>query len=90
MRDERIPPTWDEIWKNSVESATSDAFDLEDLWFKQLTDTSEDPVTDPFAADSGGRTLTSEGAVNKPNLKKIAREIIRLQQMRLRENIYPI
>ena len=69
-RDETIPPTWDEMCKNSVESATSDAFDLAELWFKQLTDTSEYHVTDPFAADSGGRTLIYEGAANKPNLTK--------------------
>ena len=51
MRDETIPPTWDKMFKNSVESVTSGAFDLADLWFKHLTDTSEDPVTDPFAAN---------------------------------------
>ena len=62
MRDETIPPTWDRMCKNSVESATSNAFNLADLWFKYLADTSEDTVTDPFAAYSGGRTLTSEGA----------------------------
>ena len=45
-------------------------FDLAEIWFKQLTDTSKDPVTDPFADDSGGWTLTSEGADNKPNLMK--------------------
>ena len=56
--------------KSSVEIATSNMFNLAELWFKQLTYTSEDPVTDPFAADSGGRTLTSQGAANKPNLRK--------------------
>ena len=58
------------MWKNSVESATSDALDLAELWFKQLTDTLEDPVTDTFAANSGGQTLTSKGTANKPNLTK--------------------
>ena len=56
--------------KHSVESATSDTFDLADLWFKKLTDTSEDPIIDPFAADSGEWKLTPEGAANKPNLAK--------------------
>ena len=70
IRDETIPPTWYEMCKNSVKSATSNAFDLSELWFKQLTDTSEDPVTNNFADNSGGRTLTSEGASNKPNLMK--------------------
>ena len=56
--------------KNSVESETSTAFDLAELQFKQLADTSEDPVTDPFAANSGGLTLNSKGAANKPNLMK--------------------
>ena len=70
MRDETIPPTWDEMCKNSVESATSDAFDLAELWFEQLTYTSEDPVTDNLSDNSGGRTLTSKGAANKPNLTK--------------------
>ena len=68
MRDDTIPLTWDDMCKNSVESATSNAFNLAELWFKQLNDTSEDPVTDPFAANSGGRTLTSEGVANKPIL----------------------
>ena len=54
----------------SVESSTSDAFDCAELWFKQLTDSSEYRVTDPFAANSGGRALTPEGAANKPNLNK--------------------
>ena len=70
MRDEKIHPTWDKMCKKSVNSATSNAFDLSELWFKQLTYTSEDPVTDTFDADSGGRTLNSEGAANKPNLTK--------------------
>ena len=70
MINETIPPTWDKMCKTSVESSTSNAFDLAELWFKQLTDTYEDPVTDTFAADSGIRTLTSEGAANKPNLTK--------------------
>ena len=70
MRDETIPTTWDKICKNSVESATSNAFDLAEIWFKQLSDTSEDPVTDTFAANAGGRALTSEGAANKTNLTK--------------------
>ena len=39
MRDEIIPPTWDKMCKNSVESAISNAFDLEELWFKHLTGT---------------------------------------------------
>ena len=56
--------------KNSLESATSNAFNLVELWFKQLTDTPEDPVTDPFAANAGVRTLTSEEAAYKPNLMK--------------------
>ena len=56
--------------KNSVESETSDAFGLAELWFKQLTGTLEDPVTDPFAANSGGYTVTPEGDSNKPNLTK--------------------
>ena len=68
MRDETIPPTWDEMCKNSVKSATSDASDLAELWFKHMTVTSEDPVTDPFSDDSGSRTLNSEGVANKPNL----------------------
>ena len=51
IRYETIPPTWDKMCKNSVDSATINAFDLAELWFKHLTDTSEDPVTDPFAAD---------------------------------------
>ena len=54
MRNETIPPTWDNMCKNSVKSATSDASDLAELWFKHMTDTSEDPVTDPFDANSGG------------------------------------
>ena len=58
------------MFKNSVESATSNAFDLAELWSKQLTDTLEDPITDPFAANSGDRTLTSEVSANKPNLTK--------------------
>ena len=62
MIDETILPTWDKICKNSVESETSNAFNVAELWFKQLTDTSEDPVTCPFADDSGDRTLISEGA----------------------------
>ena len=70
MRDETIPPTWDEMCKNSVESETSDEFDLAELCFKQLTGTSEDPAIDPFAANSGGWTLTFEGDDNKPNLTK--------------------
>ena len=70
IRDEKIPPTWDKMCKNSVESATSDTFDLAELYFKQLTDTSEDPATDPFTADSGGRAFTYEGTANKPNLTK--------------------
>ena len=70
IRDKKIPPTWEKMCKTSVESSTSNAFDLAELWFKQLTDTYEDPVTDTFAADSGIRTLTSEGAANKPNLTK--------------------
>ena len=37
---------------------------------KHLNETSEDPVTYPFTADSGGRKLTSEVAANKPNLTK--------------------
>ena len=53
MIDETIPPTRDKMCKKSVESATSDAFDLAELWFKHMTDTPVDPVTDPFAADSG-------------------------------------
>ena len=71
MRDETIPPTWDDMCTNSVDSATRNAFDLAELWLKQLTDTSEDPVNDPFAADSGVRKLTSEGDSNKPNLTQI-------------------
>ena len=67
---ETIPPNWDEMCKNSVESATSGAFDLVELWFKQLTDTSEDHVTNPSVADSGGWTLNSKGSANKPNLTK--------------------
>ena len=70
MIDEKIPPTWDKMCKNSVQSATINAFDLKELWFKQLTDTSEDPTNDPFSAYSGVRTLTSEVADNKPNLTK--------------------
>ena len=35
-----------------------------------MTGTSEYPVTDTFAADSGDRALTSKGAANKPNLTK--------------------
>ena len=70
MRDETIPPTWDKMCKNLVKSETSDAFDLAELWFKNLTDTLEDPVTDTFTANSGGRTLNPEGAANKPNLTK--------------------
>ena len=69
-RDDTIPPTWDKMCKNEVESATSDGFDLAKLWFKKLTDTSEYPVTYPFAANSCGRTLNSKGATNKPNLTK--------------------
>ena len=34
MRYETIPPTWDKMCKNSLESATSDVFDLAGLWFK--------------------------------------------------------
>ena len=59
MRDETIPPTWDEMCKNSVELATRNAFDLAELWFKNLTDTLEDPVTDSFASESGSQTLTT-------------------------------
>ena len=70
MRDETIPPTWDEMCKNSVESATSNVFYLAEVWFKQLTDTSEDPATDTFAVNSSGRILTPKGAANKPNLTK--------------------
>ena len=76
-----MPPIWDKMCKNSVESATSDVFDLAELWFKQLTAASEDPVTYTFPADSVGRTLTSEGADNKPNLKKIVSERISLQRI---------
>ena len=67
---ETIPPTWDKMCKNSVESATRNVFDLAKLWFKQLTDTSEDLVSDPFDANSGGWALTSKGAAKKPNLIK--------------------
>ena len=56
MRYETITPTWDKMCRKSVESATSDALDLVELWFKQLTGTLEDPVTDPFAANSGCQT----------------------------------
>ena len=70
MRDETIPPTWDKMCKGSVESETSDAFDLVEMWLNHLTYTSEDPVTDPFSENSGGRRLTSEVVSNKPNLKK--------------------
>ena len=89
MRDERIPPTWDKMCKNSVESETSNAFDLAGLCFKYMTDTSEYPVTDPFSAYSGGRTLTSKGAEIKPNLTKNS-DGISFQGIRLRENHYPI
>ena len=84
MRDETIPPTWYKMCKNSVDSETSNTFDLAEIWFKQLTDTLEYPVTDPFADNSGVRTLISEGVDNEPNLTKKARERIRLQRMRLR------
>ena len=70
MRDEKIPLNWDDMCKNSVDSATSDSFDLEDLWFKNTTDTLGYPVTDPFAENSGGQTLTSEVAANKHNFTK--------------------
>ena len=40
------------------------------MWFKHITGTSEHLVPDPFASDSGGHTLTSKGAANKPNLTK--------------------
>ena len=70
MRDETIPPTWSKMGKKSVESSTSNAFNLAELWFKHLTNTLEDLVTDPFAAYAGGRTLTSEGADNEHNLTK--------------------
>ena len=51
IRYEKIPPTWDKMFTNSVESATINAFYLAELWFKHLTDTSEDPVTDNVSAD---------------------------------------
>ena len=57
--------------KKSVESATNNAFDLTELFcLKNLTDTLEDPVTDPLDADSGGQTLTPKGAANKPKFTK--------------------
>ena len=59
----------------------ANTFDLAELWFKQLTDTSEDPLTDPFAANSGVQTLTSKEDASKPNLTKTARERVRLQHM---------
>ena len=70
IRDETIAPTWDKMCKKSVESATRDTFDLSVLFSKQLTDTSEDPVTNPVTSNSGGRKLTSERDANKPNLTK--------------------
>ena len=44
MIDETIPPTWEKMCKNSVDSETSDVSDLVEPWFKQLTDTSKYPV----------------------------------------------
>ena len=90
MRDETIPPTWEKMCKNSVESTTSDAFDLADIWFKHLTDTSEDPVTDTFAADSSGCKLTSEGAANKPNLMKNSEGENKFAADEIARNFFPI
>ena len=68
MRDETIPPTLDNMCKSSVESSIRNTFDLAELWFKHLTDILEDPFTDNVSDDVCGRTLTPEGASNKPNL----------------------
>ena len=48
MRNETIPTTWNEICKKSVESATRDTFNLEELWLKQLAGTLKYPFTDPI------------------------------------------
>ena len=56
-RDETLPPTWDKMYKKSVESASSNTSDLEELCFKHLTDKLEDNFTDTFAADSGRRNF---------------------------------
>ncbi len=62
-RDSTIPPTWNEMYKNSDKLATNEAFDLAELWFKKLTDNSNNPIIDPFSMG-----LVSNDAVKQPNL----------------------
>ena len=90
MIDETIPPTWEKMCKNSVDSETSDVSDLVEPWFKQLTDTSKYPVTDPFAADPGGCTLTHNGSANKPNLTKNSKGENKISEEVIARNSYPI
>ena len=70
MREETIPPTWEHMCKNATELATDEAFDLAEIWLKELTQDSEDPIIDPFKilSDKSDKSeSTSEGAAN-PNL----------------------
>ncbi len=70
MRDETIPPTWEHMCKNATELATDEAFDLAEIWLKELTNSSEDPIDDPFKVlsdQSDKDSSVSEGATN-PNL----------------------
>ncbi len=70
MREQTIPPTWEDMCKNASESATEEAFDLAESWFKQLTEASEDKIQDPFqliSDQSDKKVSASEGAAI-PNL----------------------
>ena len=73
MKDGTLPPTWQDMCQQSSESATDEAFDLVDIWFKGLTE-SEGTIKDPFAIisdQSGGKSCPSSGSADKrPTLNK--------------------
>ena len=67
MRDETIPPTWEDMCNNATESATGEAFNLAEVWFKELTHTSEDPIDNPFKIIPGQFDLSASDSKEAAN-----------------------
>jgi hypothetical protein len=72
MRDGIVPPTWEQMYENSTELATEEAFDLAKIWYKQLTNQSSSKQQDPYQLvpgpiDEGDGSAEDDLATRRPS-----------------------
>ena len=69
MRNGSVPPTWEQMCKNSTELATEEVFDLAETWYNDITQMHSEKINDPYQVISDqsrldGRHSLEEAALN--------------------------